>query len=384
MRPADDADAPFGGRGIAGGGDTVLPMSRLRPPIADVVIAAALAAVAAVEVGASGGSARAFGAVAAITVPLAWRRSFPLAAAVVVLTALAAASGGSGNVDQYLFATAAVLFAAYSLAAHAEERAAAAGLVACLALAAASVAATDGGPSDYAFAGILLAAPWTVGLLARRRLERATAAEEQMRTIVADERARIARELHDVVAHAVGVMVIQAGAAEAVVRSDPAAAQEALAAIRATGKQALSDLRRMLGLLRESDEALTPQPQLADVAELVERVRQAGLPVELELDGDPTRLPPAIALTAFRVAQEALTNALKHAPGAATRLAVHVGDRAVVIEAVNAAANGTASAAGSEHGLVGMRERVELYRGRLEARPERDGGFRVRATIPLE
>lgn len=203
---------------------------------------------------------------------------------------------------------------------------------------------------------------------------------------VAGERTRIARELHDVVAHSVGVMVIQAGAARMVSGQSPQA-QEALRAVAETGKEALDELRRLLGLLTagEQEAELTPQPGLEQLDALVARVRSAGLSVQLRVMGRRRPLPAGLDLTAYRLLQEALTNSLKHSGGSATRVCVDFGETELRLEVVDAGrpAGAPALASAGGHGLIGMRERVTVFGGDLEAGPEPDGGFAVRARLPL-
>jgi signal transduction histidine kinase len=210
-------------------------------------------------------------------------------------------------------------------------------------------------------------------------------AEEQARTAVADERARIARELHDAVAHSVSVMVLQAGGVRRLLGDDPTREREreALAGVEATGRQAVVELHRMLGILRRRDDGaeLAPQPSLARVGALVEQVREAGLDAKLRIDGEPTSLAPGLDMSAYRIVQEALTNALRYAPGARVDVSVHYG-RDLRLE-VRDDGPGHAPSTGSGQGLVGMRERVALFGGELEAGPVEDGsGFRVRARLP--
>ena len=206
---------------------------------------------------------------------------------------------------------------------------------------------------------------------------------------MAGERARIARELHDVVAHSVSVMVVQAGAAEEVLAAAPDRAREPLRSIQDTGRQALVELRRLLGVLRTdgSEAALAPQPGLDQVAALAAQVREAGVAVDLRVDGERDRVPAGVDLAAYRIVQEALTNVLKHA--GASHAAVRVGYRPDLIEleifddgcatpATGQATNGTG------HGLIGMRERASLYGGVVEARPRPEGGFAVRARLPVK
>jgi signal transduction histidine kinase len=205
---------------------------------------------------------------------------------------------------------------------------------------------------------------------------------------VGDERARIARELHDVVAHSVGVMVVHAQGARRVLDRDPERARQALETIERTGQTALEEMRSTLGALRrpDGDAPLAPQPGMDDLGALIEQARQSGLTVELVTEGDPAPLPAGVDRSAYRIVQEALTNARKHAGPVRTRVAVRYGGRALELEITDAGApgrsrNGVASTDG--HGLVGMRERVALYGGSLHADHRPEGGFVVRATLPI-
>jgi signal transduction histidine kinase len=202
----------------------------------------------------------------------------------------------------------------------------------------------------------------------------------------AEERARIARELHDVISHDVSLMVLQASV-ERRVRGGDDATTETLANIESTGREALAELRRMLGVLRKLDEEppMRPQPGLAQLPDLVEQAAAAGLPVQLSITGEPIALPAGLDIAAYRIVQESLTNAAKHAAGATVTATVHYLDGAVEIEVTD---DGRADAARvpapvGGHGLVGMQERVALFGGSLEARPVANGGFRVRARLPL-
>jgi signal transduction histidine kinase len=218
-----------------------------------------------------------------------------------------------------------------------------------------------------------------------RQLQR----EQELTTRVAlsDERQRIARELHDVVAHSVSVMVVQAGAARTWLRRDVARSEEALLAAESTGREALSELRRLLGLLTEAEAtpALAPQPGLDQLDRLVERVSRAGLPIAVEVSGERRALPPGIDLTAYRVLQEALTNALKYAPGAETRVRVAYGEDALELEVIDAGSHAPVNGApsGTGRGLIGMRQRVAVYGGELDAVKTDKGGFSLRARLPL-
>jgi signal transduction histidine kinase len=230
---------------------------------------------------------------------------------------------------------------------------------------------------------------WYAGRRLRIRGERAALLEREQaaeaRRAVAEERTRIARELHDVVAHRVSLMTVQAGAAKTIAADDPEGASQAMHAVEKAGRQALDELRHLLGVLRpEADgEALGPQPGLADVPRLVDQFRAAGLEVSLTMDGAQTELPARVDLSAYRIVQEALTNALKHAgPGARTEVRLHRDSRGVGIEVLDDGRGGSILT-GSGHGIVGMRERALLLGGRLDAGPRPGGGFHVVAHLPL-
>lgn len=217
------------------------------------------------------------------------------------------------------------------------------------------------------------------------RLERER--ETEARAAVAEERARIAREMHDVVAHSLSVMVVQAEAAEAMLDVDPERARRPLSSVQDTGRSALGELRRMLGALREAGEdgaLLAPQPGLDGLGDLVESVRAAGLLVSVHVDGEPRPLPPGVDLSAYRIVQEGLTNALKHAGPARADVLVRYGDRELELRVSDDGRGHDPGANGGGHGLVGMRERVALYGGELEAGPRPEGGFRLRARLPLD
>jgi signal transduction histidine kinase len=218
----------------------------------------------------------------------------------------------------------------------------------------------------------------------RRRIERDHVLAA--RDAVAAERTRIARELHDAVAHSMSVMVVQAGAARSVLASDPVSAARAMERVEETGRTGLAEMRRLLAILTAGDDApgLAPQPGLAHLDELLGRVRGAGLPVERIVQGEERELPPGIDLTAYRLVQEALTNTLKHAGGAHARVRIHYGDDALELE-VDDDGRGpqNADTVAGGHGLVGMRERVAMFEGTLEAGARPGGGYRVRARIPV-
>jgi signal transduction histidine kinase len=216
---------------------------------------------------------------------------------------------------------------------------------------------------------------------------------EALRRAAEHERARIARELHDVVTHNVSVMVIQAGAARKVMRADPDQAQEALLAVEAGGRSAMTELRHVMGLLtmdgdgpRPADPTgLTPQPGLDRLEALVQRVRDTGTPVELTVAGRPRPLLPGVELTAYRVVQEALTNTVKHAAGATATVLVEYGTDQLRVEVADTGGTpGPSAAAGNGRGLIGLRERLAVYGGSLHAGRRLTGGYRVSALLPLE
>lgn len=214
------------------------------------------------------------------------------------------------------------------------------------------------------------------------RLEREQ--EEQARRVAAEERNRVARELHDVVAHNVSVMVIQTAAARRIAGSDREAAREALWSVERSGRDALLEMRRMIGVLRRGDAELAgaASPGLSQLGTLCERARAAGLPVTLQQEGEPRALSPGAELVAFRVVQEALTNTIKHAGPAHARVRVSFTSEALVVE-VSDTGRGPEGSAGGGHGLIGMHERLALYGGELETGGRAEGGFRVAARIPL-
>lgn len=232
-----------------------------------------------------------------------------------------------------------------------------------------------------AFARLRRRADEQAEALARAELERQAAAERA----AAEERGRIARELHDVISHDVSMMVLQASVERRVHTGDDATAQ-ALASIESTGREALAELRRMLGVLRRDDSApLRPQPGVAQLPDLVEQARAAGLPVDLVVDGDPVAVPAGLDIAAYRIVQESLTNAAKHAPGAAVTATVRYRPGALEIDVANASGSAPRTLPlprGGGHGLVGMQERVGLFGGTLETADSGDG-FRVRAMLPL-
>jgi signal transduction histidine kinase len=321
----------------------------------------------------------------ALGAALAARRLRPATAgtAAGVLMPLAVAIWGD---PQVVSSAIAYLCALYGLAVWTPSRRFALGLVA--------TAATDLIPASrfgnrvvWTFATV--AVMLVVRRVVRDRERRAQLAERERdlaaREAVAEERARIARELHDVVAHSVSVMVVQAQAGPRLL-DEPERVRSTFGSIEANGREALTELRRLLGVLRTADEqlAIGPQPGLDSLQSLVEQVREAGLQVELRVEGVPVQLPPGIDLSAYRIVQEALTNTLKHAGRAEAQVTVRYGASALELEvADNGSGAGASANGGGGHGLIGMRERVALYAGTLEAGSRNGHGYAVRARLPL-
>jgi signal transduction histidine kinase len=219
-----------------------------------------------------------------------------------------------------------------------------------------------------------------------RRLELAERERDvAAREAVVAERARIARELHDAIAHNVSMMVVQAGAERSVLGEQQSSTREVLETVEEIGRGALTEMRRLVGMLRSDEhDPLTPQPGLDDLPQLVTQVREAGLPVDLEIEGERRELPVGLELSAFRIVQEALTNALKHAGDARATVRVRYGPDSLELEIVDDGAGAAPRTDGGGHGLVGMRERVALYGGRFEANRRAAGGFTVRALLPIQ
>ncbi|WP_205698764.1 sensor histidine kinase [Conexibacter sp. SYSU D00693] len=235
---------------------------------------------------------------------------------------------------------------------------------------------------DVLFLGALTIALWA---LAEAWRGRARALEEAGRRALADEQARIARELHDVLAHSVSVIVVQAAAADDVFDDRPDQARAALRAIEAAGRDALGELRRLLSAVRPGaeEEATAPAPRLAELDALAAPLRHAGLEVAVRRDGEARPLPAGVELSAYRIVQEALTNTLRHAGATRADVRLHYAPEALELEVVDDG-RGAAAATRTGRGISGMRERAALVTGTLEAGPHPDGGFRVHARLPVE
>jgi signal transduction histidine kinase len=322
-----------------------------------------------------------------LAVPLFFRRRYPLAVLAITTVATAIAVGRYGYNP---FPAGVALF---TVAARFERRLSLGAGAATLIFLAPSLWADAGWGHPYVMLGRLLpfAIAWLAGdsLGIRRRYvqaleEKAERLERERESeaarAVAEEQARIARELHDVIAHNLSVMVVQPAAADDVFETRPDRAREALRRVEATGRSALAELRQLLGDVRGNGADFTPQPGLDRLDELVREVREAGLNVIVTIDGTPRELPTALDLSAYRIVQEALTNTLKHAHASRADVAVRYRDSALDIEVRD---NGSGGDGGSGHGLIGMRERVAVLGGSLSAGTAEDGGFAVAASFPL-
>jgi signal transduction histidine kinase len=325
------------------------------------------------------------------------RRQHPLVTvAAVVLGGLIGEAALTGPPD-LLVEIVMTLSACYSVGAHAERRQSLIGIA--FAVAVITVLALIDDPNDVFWpVTFFVFLPWLMGRLLRNQLylarelaEKADRAEhareEEARRAIAEERNRVARELHDVLAHNLSVMVVQAGAARRIAERDPGRAEQAAELIRTTGRETLAELRQLFGPVRRGEgEALAGPPTLRRVDRLLARARDAGLKVEAQVEGKEVPLPPGVDLTAYRVVQEALTNVIKHAGAGRARVAVRYEPWEVVVEVeddgVGPSGDGALGETGGGHGLVGMRERVNLYGGVFQAGPRRGGGFAVRARLP--
>ena len=331
------------------------------------------------------------------SVPVAWRSRQPLLAAALVLAGNGACAYVAAPHQAAFQPFVALSLVAYSVGSRYEGPLWAPATLAVAAVPLFVVAVVHGQSAGNAIPNyVWLLAAWAVGRTVRswRRKslslelanrELAEQRELQERAAVTIERGRIARELHDVVAHNVSMMVVQAGAAERVLDGAQPHVRNALEAIARTGRQTVDEMRTLLGVLREADDptGLKPQPGLAELDRLVDGVRTAGLPVTLRVEGDPRELPQALDVSAFRIVQEALTNTLKHAGPARADIVVRYEAAAVTVEVRDSGA-GKTNGNGTGHGLVGMRERVAMFGGELDAAAQPDGGFAVRARLPLD
>jgi signal transduction histidine kinase len=329
----------------------------------------------------------------ALSVPLVWRRRNPSA----VFLVLAAVAFGQWLVHINVIADVSLLVALYTVAVH-EPRIRTAIAAAILELGAVLAAVSDGGIREFIGLSALSVAAGVLGTSVRHRRallasleDRATRLElerdQQGLIAAAAERARIAREMHDIVAHNLTVMIALADGATFAAERAPEQATRAMETVSVTGRQALTEMRRLLGVLRDDDEqsALVPQPGVPQIDQLVEQVRAAGLPVTLEVAGDGCALPAGAQLTVFRLVQEALTNSLKHAgASAAARVRLQYASDGIDVEVTDSGSRRPLAAAPGGRGLEGMRERAAVYAGTVEAGPRAGGGWRVHAHLWLE
>jgi signal transduction histidine kinase len=374
---------------------------RLSPATVDALLAAAIGVPGLIEfivrLPADDRSPAAGIALAAAFAALAWRRSRPLPAAAAMFALIVVMNVALVSLKPLNAPLFAVLVMSWSLGRHVAGRRAAAGSLALVIGAMTIVIATmeSQHATDFLFPITFAVIVWVAGRAVRTRSqltaelhEAAVRAEEEHEAelvrAAAGERRRIARELHDVVAHSVSVMVVQAGGARRILRRDPARAADAAVHIEETGRAALVEMRRLLGMLGSYDETRAPQPTLAEIGALVERSRAAGLPVDLTVHGEPRALPAGVDLAAYRVVQEGLTNVLRHAEGSPTDITVRWAADALELAVADRGIGAVDPDGDGGHGLVGMRERVRLYGGELWTGQREGGGFEIRARIPLE
>jgi signal transduction histidine kinase len=368
-----------------------LPKGRLLPyrsSAFDVVLAVALAVVGTLDALRSGSWPQPYIASAALVafsaLCLAWRRRRPLLAYAGTMGALTVIAVGLGHYEAGSSIIIAFI-ATYTVAAYGDNLAYAIAVGLIFAVSTGVGQAPGEAVWDAAFSVVALALPFATGVTVRA-LGRRTATLETEQTVAAaraaeEERRRIARELHDIISHGLGLVVLQAGVADQVLDRDPDRAREALAQIRQTGQEAISELSTLVGLIREAPASADPQPTLVDIERLVESTRAAGLEVHLHTQGPARPLPAAVEINAYRVVQEGLTNALKHAGRAKVNVLLHYLPNNLEIEIVD---NGRAAQRGSggRHGLPGLRERVAVFGGRFEAGSQPEGGWRIRASFP--
>ena len=377
--------------------EAIVGWARRRPLVVDAMLAAALGLWFVREdvLQTEDGLAR-FAIVAGLTAPLALRRRAPLAAFgfISLVAFLQWLVAGAFSADL------ALLVAFYAVAAHEPRRwgVAASAAVLELGVLLAALKYTGNALGSFVVLSAFVVAAGALGVYMRTRRQHIAALHEradqlererdqQAQLAAAAERARIAREMHDVVAHNLSVMVALADGARLTAAQDPGKAERAMGAVSGTGREALQEMRRLLGVLRDErddDTPLGPQPGIDALDGLLEQVRSAGLATRLTRTGTPGPVSPGAQLAVYRLVQEALTNTLKHAPRASSaEVRLNYGDDALALEVVDDGAPVAAPAGNGGHGLAGMRERAAAYGGAVEAGPHRHGGWRVRARIPF-
>jgi signal transduction histidine kinase len=364
---------------------------QLDPVTVDRVVAGVFTVIALVSILFSGdASAHPVGAALTaplMTVPIAFRRRWPLAVGIVV--PVTGAFGSALWDAQSVAYPVCEFMALYALAVWTSTREFVIGTTVFIAAALLSALLPHGGLNgSVLFATVGLIAMLLARNVVKDREQKAELAERERdvaaREAVVEERARIARELHDAIAHNVSMVVMQAGAERRVIEKGGGSPHEVLATIEQVGRGALTEMRRLIGMLRSDDgDPLAPEPGLGDVALLVSQVREAGLPVDLRIEGTRRDLPLGIELSAYRIIQEALTNALKHAGDARASVLIRYGEDSLELEIADDGAGAAAAVASGGHGLVGMKERVALYGGQLDAGHRPGRGFAVRVLLPV-
>jgi signal transduction histidine kinase len=330
-----------------------------------------------------------------LTLPLVWRTRVPVAAGIAIALVFLAQTVAGVPANGQVAATIVVIVASFAIGRHAGPRHALAGIAAIAAIGITTEVVQHASAGDVAFVMVFVVASWLAGFALARRSDEASQlaqraalahahADERAQEAVELERRRIARELHDTVAHTITVMVLQAGAADAVLERTPEQAREALREIQSAGRSALVDMRHLLAVLRADggDDDLAPQPQLSDLPRLLEQLGAAGLRVSLELGDGVDGCPVSVSTSAYRVVREALTNTMRHGgPQAKASVVLRCDASGLDVEVTDDGQGVSAGAPG--FGLVGMRERVAAFGGELHAGPRAGGGFVVRARFPL-
>jgi signal transduction histidine kinase len=374
-----------------------MPLRLRALPRLDLALAVALACLALADVALRHFDRPLLAVVAAapMTLPLAVRRTQPLVALVIVIAGLVLRILAGPSGADPVFVPIVLLSAVYSTGAYGSGRERVAGYAIALCVGATALQqdsdAQWSNTGDVAYYAMLFSFPWLAGAAMRRFRERTAAtivraaeAERARASAVEEERIRIARELHDVVAHAISVIVLQARGGRRIMDADREQARQALDAIESAGEQALTEMGRLLGMLRSDGErvVLAPRPSMRHLEDLVSSVRAAGLPVDLSVAGEVIELPPGVDLSAYRIVQEALTNALKHAGPARAHVSIRYAQGALQLEITDDGRRLPDASGG--HGLTGMRERVAVFGGRLESGRRPEGGYALRAMLPLE
>jgi signal transduction histidine kinase len=371
--------------------EVVLPsLVRLDRRAGDVIVAGVIALIGAGEVLTNAAITPKVAALPlelALGAALAFRRRFPLMTLAAVMTLGVAEAVAGVPMNAPWVPLAAYMVATYALVTRASEEQVLVGAALSVAAVAVQVISQHKGLGNFAFATVFLAPVYLAGRTIRARTERADELEREQSSLAdaaaESERRRIARELHDVISHSLGVMILQAGAAEHVLDRDPDRAREVLSSIRETGQEAIGELHTLLAVARgEVESSREPTPSLADLSRLAANARQAGLEVDLVVDGTPRELAAAVELSAYRIVQEGLTNALKHARASTASVHVVYHERELEIE-VSDDGDGAVAGGGSRRGLAGISERVSVFGGRFDAGPRQGGGgWTLHAVLP--